>query len=169
MSENEKNEETNDQKLKRLDDMDQDIIEENELDRFDESKDSPILLSDYEHKAFLVSSTKNIKMNIPEDVLDKDLELSVLDKELAFIYSLKAGCVEDWGNLGLRQLARRRSVSLRLKLNLNRSIGGFERLLQTATPNVNAEMGLINGTNNPQQVAEQKAGFKMDGIKKWFQ
>lgn len=128
----------------------------------------PVLLSDYEHKAFLVNPMKQQILVRPSDILDKDFSLSVLDQEQAFIYGIKATCSEEWLSLGFSKLSMRRKSHLKIKLGLFRSIGGIERFLQTGQANVSTEMDVMNNAIKPEQAVEKKTGTGMSSWREWF-
>lgn len=95
------------------------------------SNNPPVLLSDYEHKAYITQPQLKPQMEKPDDVLTKDLRLSFIDSELAWIYSIKLTCAEEWRHLGMPNLATRRMTALVGKLSLFASVKGRERLLQS--------------------------------------
>jgi hypothetical protein len=115
-----------------------------------------LLLSDFEHKAFLVTTHIKNKITEPEDVLYKELQLSYLDPELAFIYSAKASCAEEWRNLGLTGLSKRRLTHLLAKLALLKSVEGFERKLQSGMLSLSGELGIPSGVPRNQQQQQQQ-------------
>jgi len=143
--------------------------ESSDWDRLNKMSGSPILLSDFEHKAHLVNPSKlNRAMTDPEDALIQDIALSVLDKELAYIYGIKQTCSEEWLNLGFANLAMRRKVHVQIKTGIFRSVNGIERILQTANANISPEMSMIAQGMKPEDAAKQRTGLSMDGMKKWF-
>lgn len=150
----------------------QHIQEQQVLSDWDTNRNSsePVLLSDFEHKAFLVVPSKQMTiMSRPDDVLDKDMSLSILDQEQAFIYGIKAACSEEWLYLGFPKLAERRKAHIKIKLGLFRSVAGIERFLQTGQANVTTEMDLLSNSITPQQAVEKKTGSNaMGNIKKMF-
>lgn len=96
------------------------------------SEGTPTLLSEYEQKAFLISPNAKKKLTNSVDLLTKEISLSYLDNETAFIYGNKLTASEEWFSLGFKSLAHRRQIHLLIKLGLKKSVDGFERLLQTA-------------------------------------
>jgi len=143
--------------------------ERSDWNKLSEMQGTPVLLSDYEHKAHLIDPART-KTHIqePDDILHKDLSLSVLDRELAYIYGIKQTCSEEWLNLGFPNLAKRRKVHLQVKLAVFRSVGGIERFLQTASASASTDMNILNQNMRPEQAVEQKTGHSLGGFKKWF-
>ena len=106
-----------------------------ELNRIGSADNDPYINTEFDHKAFLTTPrTRTVKE--PRDVLTKDLRLSFIDAEMAFIASNKLSAAEEWRSLGMEDLAERRLVHLVGLLSLNASIKGTERLLQSE-PNIN--------------------------------
>lgn len=104
--------------------------EQSEMEKFEEDADETIL-SDYDHRVYLLA-TKHLKdLKKIQNVLNRDLAISKIDAEFAYIFSLRIQCIEEWIELGLYQFALKRMVSLVARLNLMRSIDGFERILQS--------------------------------------
>jgi hypothetical protein len=131
-------------------------------------QDSPILLSDPEHKAFLVNPVRSNSLDNMADILDKDFSLSMIDRRQADVYGIQIECIEEWKELGFVHLATRRWVHLKGKMGINRSIAGIERFLQTANASATTEMQLANNQIKPEELAEKKSGFNMAGMKNWF-
>jgi len=123
------------------------------------SHGNPVLFSDYEHKAFLVNPNFE-KIRKIQDFLVKELSLSRIDNELATIYANKLDCIEEWFNLGFHNLAMRRFTNLLARLQINKSVGGFERALQTA--NVNAGVSLGEEASLQPFGAEEEEGSGID-------
>ena len=106
------------EKQKEVEESQEEI--ESEWDNDVQQGNEPVLLSDFEHKAFLVTPARSKVHSItPEDILDKDFSLSILDQDQGFIYGIKATAAEEWNALGFVMLSRRRKAHLKIKLGLN--------------------------------------------------
>ena len=112
-----------------------------DLDYIDENIMDPVLLSEYDHKSFLVITKLNKKLVQPQDILCKELSLSFIDNELQWIYSLKADCIDEWRSMGFDNIALMRLTRLVARLNLRRSVKGLERIAQGSVPNVEMSIG----------------------------
>jgi len=125
-------------------------------DRYSEfaEDDDDVLTSEFDHKAFLLK--QKIKKNIenPEDLLINQLQLSFIDRNLAYIYSLKVTAAEEWRNLGLPTLAKRRIAHLMSKLALLKSVDGFERILQTSA--TSAQLDVTSQQQAMQQLPDER-------------
>jgi hypothetical protein len=101
------------------------------------------LQSDFEHRAWLLTSRFVDKEGIKlHDLLLKELSLSYLpDAEIAYIYSAKMDCVEEWLSMGMEQLAKQRLTHLLIRLAIMKSVNAKERMLQAggASTMVNIE------------------------------
>lgn len=101
-----------------------------------------VLESDYEHRAWLLSSRfvdmDAIKLH---HLVLKELSLANLpDTELALIYSFKMDCIEDWLSLGFTDLAKQRLVHMLFRLKLSVSVDAKELVLQHGSSNVSMAM-----------------------------
>ena len=134
----------------------QPVEQQDDWSKFDDEHHEPLLLSDYEHKAYLVTTHMKKEVIEPDDILSKELQLSYLDPELAFIYSAKASCAEEWRNLGLQRLSKRRLAHLLAKLALLKSVEGFERKLQSGILSLSGELGIPSGVQRNQQPQQQQ-------------
>lgn len=116
-----------------VDSMAKSSSEKSDWEKYSElSDDDDILTTDYEHKQFLLKQRIKKDIKNPEDMLTKELQTSFIDRNIAFIYSIKMTAAEGWRNVGYPQIAKRRMVHLLIRLGLLRSVDGFERILQTA-------------------------------------
>lgn len=139
-----------------MQEIEEKVERKDDWSKFDQEPAEPLLLSDFEHKAYLVTPHIKKEMIQPEDILAKELQLSYLDAELAYIYSAKASCAEEWRNLGLRNLSKRRLIHLIAKLSLLKSVEGFERLLQSGIPQLTADLGRPASLQHGQQPQQQQ-------------
>jgi len=97
-----------------------------------------VLESDYEHKAWLLTSKFLDKQNIQlHDLALKELAIANLpDTELALIYSFKMDCIEDWLSLGYSDLSKQRLLHMLFRLRLSVSVDAKELTLQHGQSNV---------------------------------
>lgn len=131
-------------------------------------QDSPVLLSDPEHKAFLVNPNRSNALDNLSDILDKDFSLSLISNKQADVYGIQFECIEEWRELGFTHLATRRWLHLKGKMGINRSVEGRERFLQTANASATTAMELAAGNITPEQAAQKSSGFNFSGMKKWL-
>jgi len=144
--------------------------EQNERSDWDDRTDvgDPILMSEFEHKGFLISPARTLNTRRPGSFASKELTLSVLDSELSFIYGIKQICAEEWANLGFHNLAERRDTHAKIKLGIRRSVGGIERFLQTATASASTDLQAMNNQTTTDKTVEQKTGHNINSWKNWF-
>jgi len=130
-------------------------------DSFDSFSSQPVLVGDQDKDAWIGNPTVKAGIVNPVDVLTKDLRMSFLDPELAFICHILHECSEEWRNHGMKRLATRRMVSLVGLLSLFASVDGKERMMQ-GKPSISfqgdlQEMKNMRRSMNPQD--EEEKGF----------
>jgi len=137
-----------------------------DLRRFEEEISQPVMYTDYDHKAFIVTTSIKNQLQKSEDLLIKELQTGFIDPELAFIYSTKLSCAEEWLGLGFGKLAKRRAVHVLIKMNINKSIGGFERRLQAGMP-IGEDIITESEKLSKKPIEEQQQDL-LGGMKKLF-
>lgn len=97
-----------------------------------------VLETDYEHKAWLLTSKFLDKPTIQlHDLAIKELRIANLpDTELALVYAFKMDCVEDWLSVGYGDLAKQRLIHMLFRLGLSVSVDAKELTLQHGQSNV---------------------------------
>lgn len=97
-----------------------------------------VLETDYEHKAWLLTSKFLDKPTMQlHDLAIKELRIANLaDTELALIYAFKMDCVEDWLSVGYGDLAKQRLMHMLFRLGLSVSVDAKELTLQHGQSNV---------------------------------
>jgi hypothetical protein len=112
-----------------------------EYEMFDSESDEPILVTDQDKSAWIGTPKVKNKIIDARDVLTKDLRMSFIDKELAFIMGLWLEASEEWNNHGLHRLSNRRLVALVGHLSLFSSVEGKERIMQ-GEPSINFDTSM---------------------------
>jgi hypothetical protein len=126
-----------------------------------------VLESDYEHKAWLLSSRfVDKKLFQLHDLIVKELSLANLpDSELALIYSFKMDCIEDWLSMGFTELAKQRLVHMLFRLRLSVSVEGREIILQHGSSNVGMNIpsaeGQYSGMGDRDEDGGQRPKFSL--------
>jgi hypothetical protein len=103
---------------------------------------SEYLESEWDHKSWMLGTKFFDKEVIKlHELVLKELSLSNLpDSELAFIYSVKMDCIEEWLSMGLTDLAKQRLVHMLFRLRLLTSIDGLELVGQHGTSAISMSM-----------------------------
>lgn len=140
------------------------LTEQTEIERFETMKGKTrIFISEQDHKGWLAEPSVKSAIVSPEDLLSKDLQLSYMDDELAFIYGIKAACSEEWRQLGFMELSKQRMVHLNFKLSLLKSVDGFERVLQTASSSAHIQFRRKGLSFSPEGEEEDPQGQQTTG------
>jgi len=108
--------------------------------KFNSATADDVILSDPEHKLALVRAKVRDKIEKPEDLLTRDLQLSFVDKRTCHALIMKLRGCEMARNMGHADLAKRSYVQILQYLSVNKSIHGFERILQTVLATANLDV-----------------------------
>jgi hypothetical protein len=112
------------------------------LERYSENNfTDPVLLSDFDHKRDLITAKLKSDFSNPQAFLEKEISTSYIDPEMANIVNMLISCAENWSYLGFTLLSKRRYTSCLIDLGLQKSINGFERILQATQPSANVTLG----------------------------
>lgn len=135
-------------------------MEEDKSDwkRFEEMPIEPMVTSEFEHKMELLKTPIKKKILEPEDILTTALQLSRIDSDSAYIYVQKASAAQEWRQLGFEELAKARLADLMLRFSISKSIGGFERAMQTAGATAHVEFSEKEGVRFSPQEDEDEGG-----------
>lgn len=104
---------------------------ETEWEKEDKST-KPILKSEYDLKTFLIEVSSN-KINFQDllSLVTKELDTSFInEQETKLFYQFLFENILEWTDMGLTDLAKLRLSKLFAELKLEKSVGGFERILQ---------------------------------------
>jgi hypothetical protein len=90
--------------------------------------------NEFDQKVYLIDIDKRIDFNDIITLVTKELDTSFInDQRLKVLYQVNFEDILEWANMGLLDLARIRLAKLFAELKLEKSIGGFERILQGST------------------------------------
>ncbi len=99
-----------------------------------ETRTTRVIKSEYDQKAYILDVDKNINFKNLISLVTKELDTSFInDEKLKVFYQITFENVLEWANMGLEELARIRLAKLFAELKLEKSLGGFERILQGAS------------------------------------
>jgi hypothetical protein len=107
-----------------------------EWNQYDKPSPVPTIKSDYDLKAHILTTSNNVQFNKILTIVTKELDTSLIpnnDKDLKNIYQVQFENVLEWAAMGLVWLAQLRLAKLWGELKIEKSVGGFERLLQAAS------------------------------------
>jgi hypothetical protein len=126
------------------------------------------LENEWDHRSYLLGTKYYEKdvMQLHELVL-KELSLSNLpDTELAFIYSVKMDCIEEWLSMGFYELAQQRLVHMLFRLRLMTSVEALELIAQHGTSAISMSMdrGEMQREGLPDQEQEGRTRLGLGGI-----
>lgn len=142
----------------------------NEWESYEKSQHqtTDYLENEWDHRSYLLGTKYYEKdvMLLHELVL-KELSLSNLpDTELAFIYSVKMDCIEEWLSMGFYELAQQRLVHMLFRLRLMTSVEALELIAQHGTSAISMSMDRgemqREGMQEPEQ--EHRARLGLGGI-----
>lgn len=126
------------------------------------SDDSPVLLSEYDLKGFMLKSDKAAVMNI-QDFMKRQLQQSNIPKREVAIFRMQMECMISWFGMGLHDVANEEFVELLTELDLNNSVGGHKTILNLAQ--VGASVSMLPGEaaeirmGHDQEYQEQQEGL----------
>ena len=90
--------------------------------------------SEFDQKVHLLDIDKHIDFTNIISLVTKELDTSFInDDEFKVFYQIQFENVLEWANMGLVDLAKIRLSKLFAELKLEKSMGGFERILQGST------------------------------------
>jgi hypothetical protein len=115
----------------------------NEWDEYESQKAvADYIDSEWSHKSYLLSTKFVDKDTLKlHDLVLKELSLSNLpDTEIAFIYSVKMDCIEEWLAMGFYDLAKQRLVHMLFRLRLMTSVEGLELIAQHGSSAISMSM-----------------------------
>lgn len=119
-------------------------FEKNEWISYEKAQKNPTeyLESEWEHKSWLLT-TKFYDEDVMRlhDLVVKELALSnIPDYELAYIFSVKMDCVEEFLSMGFSDLAKQMLVRILFRLRLLTSVEGLELIGQHGTSAISMSM-----------------------------
>jgi len=101
---------------------------------YEGARTTGIMKSEFDQKVHLLDIDKNLDFYNIITLVTKELDTSFInDSELKVFYQINFENVLEWANMGLIDLAKIRLSKLFAELKLEKSMGGFERILQGST------------------------------------
>jgi hypothetical protein len=108
--------------------------ERHEWENYEGQKTSGIMKSEFDQKVYLIDIDRRIDFTNLLTLVTKELDTSFInDHDLKVFYQVNFENILEWANMGLIDLARIRLSKLFGELKLEKSVGGFERILQGST------------------------------------
>lgn len=105
--------------------------EKDEWEKYETHKTSGVIKSEYDQKIYILDVDKNISTKNLLSMVTKELDTSFInDEKLKTFYQINFENILEWANMGLDELAIIRLSKLFGELKLEKSLGGFERILQ---------------------------------------
>lgn len=105
-----------------------------EWEKYETHKTSGVIKSEYDQKIYILDVDKNISTKNLLSMVTKELDTSFInDEKLKTFYQINFENILEWANMGLDELAIIRLSKLFGELKLEKSLGGFERILQGST------------------------------------
>lgn len=138
-----------------------------EWDNYEQSKTASVMKTEYDQKVYILDIDRRINFNDLISLVTKELDTSFInDQNLKVFYQVNFENVLEWANMGLKDLAKIRLSKLFAELKLEKSVGGFERILQgsTLTGSVIAPLPSKKGLF-PVEIVSKKEKNLLDKIK----
>ncbi len=105
-----------------------------EWESYEGSRTASIMKSEFDQKVYLIDIDKRLDFNNIISLVTKELDTSFInEQELKVFYQIQFENILEWANMGLVDLAKIRLSKLFAELKLEKSVGGFERILQGAS------------------------------------
>jgi hypothetical protein len=102
-----------------------------EWGNYENSQTRGVMKSEFDQKVYLIDVDKRIDFNDMITLVTKELDTSFInDTRLKVLYQINFENILEWTNMGLIDLAKIRLSKLFSELKLEKSVGGFERILQ---------------------------------------
>lgn len=105
-----------------------------EWGRYEGTRTTGVMKSEFDQKIHLIEVAKDLDFGNLITLVTKELDTSFInDEDLKVFYQINFENVLEWANMGLEDLAKIRLSKLFAELKLEKSMGGFERILQGAS------------------------------------
>lgn len=106
-------------------------MDNKEWESYEKSKTSGVMKTEYDQKVYILDIDRRINFDDLISLVTKELDTSFInDQNLKVFYQINFENVLEWANMGLKDLAKIRLSKLFAELKLEKSVGGFERILQ---------------------------------------
>lgn len=108
---------------------------QDEWSSYEQTNKSSLVKNEFEQKVYILDVPIN-RMNFESimSLVTKELDTSFInDVNLKSLYQIQFENILEWARMGLVDLAELRLAKMFGELKLEKSIGGFERILQGAT------------------------------------
>ena len=121
-----------------------------EWDRIND--DNPVLLSEFDLKGHMMKDDRKEARNIT-DFLRKSLQNSNIPKREVPVFRMQMECILSWFTMGFKdEIANEEFIELQSELSINKSVGGFNAILNLGDVGANVVM-------QPGQAAELRMGY----------
>jgi len=105
-----------------------------EWDSYEGTRTSSVMKSEFDQKIYILDVDRRIDFTNLISMVTKELDTSFInDNDLKVFYQISFENILEWANMGLTDLAKIRLSKLFAELKLEKSMGGFERILQGST------------------------------------
>jgi len=105
-----------------------------EWGQYEQVRTTGVMKSEYDLKTYLLDVPKDINFENVLSMVTKELDTSFInDINFKTFYQILFENVLEWASMGLKDLAATRLAKLFAELKLEKSVGGFERILQGST------------------------------------
>ena len=105
-----------------------------EWEKYEGQQTQGIMKSEFDQKIYILDVDRRIDFTNLLTMVTKELDTSFInDQDLKVFYQVNFENILEWANMGLVDLARIRLSKLFGELKLEKSVGGFERILQGST------------------------------------
>jgi hypothetical protein len=109
-------------------------MNQKEWDSYEGAKTTGVMKSEYDQKVYILDVDRRIDFTNIITLVTKELDTSFInDQDLKVFYQINFENVLEWANMGLLDLAKIRLSKLFAELKIEKSVGGFERILQGST------------------------------------
>jgi len=101
---------------------------------YESTQTKGVMKSEFDQKIYLIDIDKRMNFKDIITLVTKELDTSFInDQDLKVFYQISFENILEWANMGLEDLAKIRLSKLFAELKLEKSVGGFERILQGST------------------------------------
>lgn len=139
--------------------QEQQTQQKSDWEDYEKARIGSLIKTQFDQKVYLLEvAQERIKFENLLSLVTKELSLSFInDIELKFLYQTQFENILEWSQMGLIPLAKIRLSKLFGELNLEKSVGGMERILQGSdlTGQVLATLPSSRGLFSPVRVDSQ--------------
>lgn len=109
--------------------------QKSEWSHVDNSRNSIMMHNEFDLKTYLLDVPyRNIDFDNILSIVTKELDTSFINQQdFKIFYQILFENILEWANMGLKEMAKLRLAALLSELKIEKSVGGFERILQGST------------------------------------